>query len=106
MRERFTLSVFLGKLTDMLSNWSVDRRVGAKTWTSVHEQTDFLWSLTSKYMDSKLQVQKVNKDKDRYLVSRMDVNIKSFTTYVNTNCEPDCVISEIFDWEALVSLSK
>ena len=53
MRERFTLSVFLGKLFNMLNCWSVDRKMEVKSFQKFTEPTDILWKLIDEYIATK-----------------------------------------------------
>ena len=96
MRERFQLSVFLGKLANMLKNWSIDRRINAKPFVENIEPSSLLWQLTNEYISSKPKCRIVRKD-SIYLMSSNTVSDKTFETYLKTFVEEDFYTFDNFD---------
>jgi hypothetical protein len=109
-RERFTLSVFIGKMFDMLKEWSVDRKVEAKPFAKAPELTECMWKLTDTYISEKPKVKCIEKDRERrdttFLIGDKETPDAVFLKYNQTICKHENLTEKFSSFEELRSVTR
>lgn len=89
LRERFSLSVFLSKLVEMLQSWSIDRSSSKKFYPLPEISTE-LWEASDEYIDSKPQVKYLTNE-NVYLLLNATQDKSNFEKFVESSeCSLEC----------------
>lgn len=93
--ERFSLSVFLSKLGEMLNKWSKDQEKD-KPFFDKPLILDTLWEEVDEFIDSKPKVKFIS-ELNCYLVSNKDVTNKDYARFYDSlECDLECELKECF----------